>query len=157
MPSEYINTRPVQNTCPWCGMPHRNIVPKERVKDNGRYVIGDCGSRWLPDYPNGHPVDREGWREQSTACKEICRLRRDLDVLKASRADRPLKMVVARKTTQYTITFDKEGVIDTVTKKGKLKDVQCHGGQKDVQFFVKHQDLLYQGGVPAGVSILLPL
>lgn len=50
------------------------------------------------------------------------------------------------KNKNYTLTFDSEGVLDTVTdESGKL----LHGGQAIVQRFVKYQTELRAGYIPA--------
>jgi hypothetical protein len=145
----------LQSVCPWCGMPHHSAVPKERVENNNWYVFGDCGSTWFPDYHGGHPVDREGWRKQSVACKEICRLNREIGALTRKYSGESLTMRLQKGRTIYTITFDGEGIIDTVYKKGH-RNIQCHGGHADVQFFVRHQEALYRGDMPPGVSVISP-
>lgn len=60
-----------QPSCPWCGMDTRcgSGWHVEGFREQGL-----CGSKWFPDFEGGH---LEG-REQSTACKEIARLKAQL-------------------------------------------------------------------------------
>lgn len=65
-----------QPDCPWCKMPMR-CGTGWHVEGFAEH--GLCGSKWFPDFEDGHLEARE----QHSACKEIARLRAQVEQLQA--------------------------------------------------------------------------
>jgi hypothetical protein len=92
-----------QPSCPWCGMDTRcgSGWHVEGFREQGL-----CGSKWFPDFEGGH---LEG-REQSTACKEIARLKAQLSQAERVVVPELTEVDVRTALMSNAIDVDVEGV-----------------------------------------------